>query len=228
MVYKPSSIISGILQCDAPHPVHEPLNTRRADAVRRKRDIEFYAPVEHLHEGVHNFMLCLQDVVPFVVTGPAVIKRKAGIIGKEQMEGFVYCGIPQVVERRYVLFAFEARDELYPYDGMAGRSIFLHLSPVILRLVIHTILQNPEPAASENLVLASLEHAEKPQADGVRQTASGRRRQAEHTGHHQAEPTARGGKTSLASFAATPTHNPFMHLLMVTGGQIDDGSGRIA
>lgn len=219
MVYKPSSIISGILQCDAPHPVHEPLNTRRADAVRRKRDIEFYAPVEHLHEGVHHFMLCLQDVVPFVVTGPAVIKRKAGIIGKEQMEGFVYCGIPQVVERRYVLFAFEARDELYPYDGMAGRSIFLHLSPVILRLVIHTILQNPEPAASENLVLASLEHAEKPQADGVRQNIPAiikpNRRHA-------------GGKTSLASFAATPTHNPFMHLLMVTGGQIDDGSGRIA
>ena len=85
------------------------------------------------------------------------------------MEGFVYCGIPQVVERRYVLFAFEARDELYPYDGMAGRSMFLHLSPVILRPAIHTILQNPEPAASENLVLASLEHAEKTQADGVRQ-----------------------------------------------------------
>ena len=136
------------------------------------------------------------------------------------MEGFVYCGIPQVVERRYVLFAFEARDELYPYDGMAGRSMFLHLSPVILRLVIHTILQNPEPAASER--------KPRPCKPRTRGKTTGRRRQAEHTGHHQAEPTARGGKTSLASFAATPTHNPFMHLLMVTGGQIDDGSGRIA
>lgn len=122
-----------------------------------------------MHEGAHNFMPCLQDAVPFAATGPAAIKRKAGITGKEQMGGFVYCGIPQAVERRHVLFAFEARDGPYPYGGMAGRSIFLHLSPAILRPAIHTILQNPEPAASENLVLASLEHAEKPQADGARQ-----------------------------------------------------------
>lgn len=196
-----------------------PLKARRAVTVRRKRNIELHTPVEQLHEDVHNFMLGLHDVIPFIATGAAVVKRKTGIIGKEEMEGFVHCGIPQVIERRHVFFTLETRDEIHPYDGMAGRSIFLHLSPVILRLVIHTILQNPEPAASENLVLASLEHAEKPQADGVRQNIPAiikpNRRHA-------------GGKTSLASFAATPTHNPFMHLLMVTGGQIDDGSGRIA
>lgn len=196
-----------------------PLKARRAVTVRRKRNIELHTPVEQLHEDVHNFMLGLQDVVPFVVTGPAVIKRKTGIIGKEEMEGFVHCGIPQVIERRHVFFTLETRDELHPYDGMAVRGVLLHLCPVILRLVLHTILQNPELAASENLILASLEHTEKPQTDGIRQNIPA---------VIKPDRRAHGEKTSLAPLAAAPAHKPFMHLLMVTGGQIDDGSGRIA